>query len=528
MGKNMNSFNDFGLPPALLTALEAMEFKSPTPIQAQAIPAALLGKDILAIAPTGTGKTGAFGIPALAFLYPQPGKQVLVLAPTRELAAQIHKFIRKLGETLNIKSTLISGGESYRRQRDEVKAGADVIIATPGRLMEHIDCGMPLEKISVLVLDEVDRMLDMGFAPQVEQIVKRLGPERQTFLFSATMPPEILKLANKYLKDPVRVQINQATEKPKITEETIDTNDVEKPRLLQDHVEARPGKILIFANTQGRVEQVARRLTQSGQPAGCMHGGRTHGERKMALESFRTGQIRILVATDVAARGIDVSDIETVINYDYPATQEDYLHRIGRTGRIGREGTAISFMDPRRRPRGYRRPPVAGAFGKRPPLKRPLQRFTAHPPAAHGPVPAKAAVAPKPTAPQAAAATGAKPDFKPRPRPQGEFRPSERPERPRGFKPGGFKPRGERPERPAFKPRGDRPAFRADDRRPGRPPFRRDEREDRGRSLKIFREGEEIRKTRGKPITFQKTPGKPFTRSTMNAVRRPKPKHPSA
>lgn len=479
-----------------------MEFKTPTPIQLQAIPSAMLGKDILAIAPTGTGKTGAFGIPAMAFLYPQPGKQVLILAPTRELAAQIHKFLRKLGDALDLRSTLIVGGESFRRQRDEVKGGVDFIIATPGRLMEHFDLGMPIEKISVLVLDEVDRMLDMGFAPQVEQIVKRLGPERQTFLFSATMPPEILKLANKYLKDPVRVQVNQSTEKPKITEETIDTNDVEKPRLLQDHVEARPGKILVFANTQGRVEQVARRLTQSGQPAGCMHGGRTHGERKAALESFRTGQTRILVATDVAARGIDVSDIETVINYDYPATEEDYLHRIGRTGRIGREGTAISFLDPKRRPRrgGFgKRPQVPGAFGrKRAPQPRPPKKFSAHPaPAAHGVVAAtKRDFKPK---------SDFKPrrDFQARPRPKGDFRP-----------PGDFRPR-ERPERPrGFKPREERP---------GRPPFRRDQLQDRGRSLKIFREGEEIRHTRGKAITFTKPPVKPFTRSGAGSVRRPKP-----
>ncbi len=509
----MSTFKDFGLPPPLLSALEAMDFKTPTPIQSQAIPAALLGKDILAIAPTGTGKTGAFGIPVLSYLYPQPGKQVLILAPTRELAAQIHKFMRKLGETLDLHSTLIVGGESFRRQRDEVKAGVDFIIATPGRLMEHIDLGMPIDRINVLILDEVDRMLDMGFAPQVEQIVKRLGPERQTYLFSATMPPEILKLANKYLKDPVRVQVNQITEQPKITEETIDTNDVEKPRLLQDHVEARPGKILIFANTQGRVEQVARRLTQSGQPAGCMHGGRTHGERKAALESFRTGQTRILVATDVAARGIDVSDIETVINYDYPATQEDYLHRIGRTGRIGREGTAISFMDPKRRPRGMRRPHVPGAFGKkRSQPARPPKRPIHHPaprPAAHGVI----AKAPAPVM-----TAKPKPDFKPRP--QTKFQ--SRPERPRGFKPMG------RPDRPAFKPRGgrpNRPAFRADDRRTGRPPFRRDERANRGRSLKIFREGEEIRHTRGKPIAFSKPAAKPFTRSNTGAVRRPKPRH---
>jgi superfamily II DNA/RNA helicase len=346
----VENFSEFGLPAALADALKALEFTVPTPIQAAAIPPAMLGKDILAIAPTGTGKTGAFSIPIAHFLYPQPGKQVLILAPTRELAAQIHRFFRKLGDALDLQGVLIVGGESFGRQKKQVKLGVDYIIATPGRLNDHIQQGMPTGKIGILVLDEVDRMLDMGFAPQVEEIVQSLGPERQTFLFSATLPPEIVGLANKYLKDPVRVNVlGNPAEAPKIHEERIDTTDAEKPGLLVEEVAKRTGKIIVFANTQGRVEQVTRRLEQSGHPAQCIHGARTHRERKSALDAFRSGEVRILVATDIVARGIDVADIEHVINFDYPATKEDYLHRIGRTGRIGKEGSAVTFVDARRK-----------------------------------------------------------------------------------------------------------------------------------------------------------------------------------
>ncbi len=457
----MKTFGEFGLPPALVQALDAMEFKAPTPIQALAIPPAMEGKDILAIAPTGTGKTGAFGIPALAFLYPQPGKQVLVLAPTRELAAQIHKFLRKMCDALDLQSVLIVGGEPFGRQKSQVKRGVDLIIATPGRLWDHIEQGMPIQNIGVMVLDEVDRMLDMGFAPQVEQIASKLSAERQTYLFSATLPPEIVRLVNKYLKDPVKVNVTgNPAEAPKIKEERIDTTDAEKPQLLVEQVEARTGKILVFANTQGRVEQVARRLEGAGHPAACMHGGRTHRERKGALDAFRSGEVRVLVATDIAARGIDVADVEHVINYDYPATKEDYLHRIGRTGRIGKEGSAITFVDPKRKRMSERRPfspRVEGAFGRQ--MKREQGRPGPRPPF-------------RPNA-RPDFQPGFKPDFQRGDRPAfGGGRPDFKP----GFRPGGdrpaFRPGGDRPgfqprgERPAFRPTGDRPAFKPEFQKP--------------------------------------------------------------
>jgi ATP-dependent RNA helicase RhlE len=351
------TFADLTLPQPLALGLDAIEFKNPTPIQTSVIPGALKGRDVLGIAPTGTGKTGAFGIPALAFLYPQPGKQVLILAPTRELAAQIFRFLRKLSDRLNVKGSLLVGGESFGRQRKECQAGVDFMVATPGRLIDHVTRGLDLGKVSMLVLDEVDRMLDMGFAPQVEQIVRALPPQRQTFLFSATMPKEIVRLADQYLKNPLKVTVEiSAATKPKIQEENIQTTDAEKPQLLLEQIANREGKILIFANTQGRVEQITRRLNSSGQPASSIHAGRTNGERKYALECFRRGEVRILVATDVVSRGIDVADIEHVINYDYPQTHEDYLHRIGRTGRIGKEGKAVTFLDEKRAPRRPRAP----------------------------------------------------------------------------------------------------------------------------------------------------------------------------
>lgn len=339
-------FKEFGLPPQLVEGLTKLGFSIPTPIQMQSIPAAMAGKDVLAIAPTGTGKTGAFGIPALANIATQTEKQLLVLAPTRELAAQIFKFLSSVLPSNKVRGALLVGGESIRRQYFDWTAGVDYIVATPGRLMDHVGRGLDLKHIGILVLDEVDRMLDMGFAPQIEEIVKTVPVERQTLFFSATMPPEIQKLVARYLKEPVRITVGAKKEDaPKIREERIQAKGYEKIELLHEKVKAHTGKILVFTRTQMFTDRVAEQLEVFGIEAARLHGGRTQAERTRALDAFRRGRVRVLVATDIAARGIDVADIEVVINFDRAATQEDHTHRIGRTGRCGKEGLAITFID---------------------------------------------------------------------------------------------------------------------------------------------------------------------------------------
>lgn len=346
-------FKEFGLPTTLLEDLNRLAFVVPSPIQAQGIPAAMSGKDILAIAPTGTGKTGAFAIPAIANVISQNEKQVLILAPTRELAAQIFQFLSQVSTKSKVKGTLLVGGESFRHQQAAWSAGVDFIVATPGRLMDHVGRGLDLKHIGVLVLDEVDRMLDMGFAPQIEEIAKTINTDRQTLFFSATLPSQIQKLAQKYLKDPVRITISGTAENaPKIKEQRIPASGYEKNRVLIETANAYQGKMIVFTRTQLGAERVAEILREAGVETGRLHGGRTQDERRRSLDAFRRGLFRVLVATDIAARGIDVLDIEVVVNFDRAATQEDHLHRIGRTGRCGKEGLAITFVDGRNPGRG--------------------------------------------------------------------------------------------------------------------------------------------------------------------------------
>lgn len=368
MQTQTQDFKSFGLPEPLVQTLDSIGFKVPTAIQAAGIPEALKGKDILAIAPTGTGKTGAFGIPAIASISTQTEKQVLILAPTRELAAQIFQFFESANPGKKLKGALLVGGESFRRQFFDWKDGVDYMVATPGRLMDHIEQGLDLKHIGILVLDEVDRMLDMGFSRQIEQIAKSVPKERQTLLFSATLPPDIQKIAQKYLKDPVRINANRDPKDVKpIREERIQVPRAEKPDMLLAQVRLREGKILIFTRTQHGTEDVADLLEKEGVPVARLHGGRTQSERKRSFEAYRKGLVRILVATDIAARGLDVPDIEVVINYDRAATQEDHLHRIGRTGRCGKKGVALTFVDGPQRG-GYR------SSGGRPPGGRPQGR----------------------------------------------------------------------------------------------------------------------------------------------------------
>ncbi len=349
--KDFNYFNDLGLPGELNYDLNQMGFKQPTPIQKAAIPLALQGKDILGTAQTGTGKTGAFGIPMLSSVYQTPGKQGLILAPTRELAAQIFKVMSQMAKRSGILGVLVVGGESFPRQQRELTRDWDFIVATPGRLNDHLDSqSVDLSGISLVVLDEADRMLDMGFLPQIESVLKTAPKQRQTMLFSATLPNSVLKLASRFLKNPARVEIAHSEQsKPKIKEEIVRTSSANKNQALVKELEKRKGKVLVFVKTQDRTHRVARLLELKGHRVSILHGGRNQGQRKKALSQFRMGSHPILVATDIAGRGIDISDIGHVINFDLPANREDYIHRIGRTGRFGAEGIALTFLTERDR-----------------------------------------------------------------------------------------------------------------------------------------------------------------------------------
>lgn len=346
--EKFQTFRELSLPESLTQALDKMDFLVPTPVQEAAIPAALEGRDILATAQTGTGKTGAFGVPLLANLFPHPSEQALVLAPTRELAAQILKVLEQMCVGMKMYGMLMVGGDSFERQVRELRKGVDFIIATPGRLNDHLERRtLTLNKVTILVLDEVDRMLDMGFAPQIARIVRHVPKERQTMLFSATLPPEVMGLTSKLLNDPVRIEIGSSeTPVSTVKQEIMHTSQQDKLKLLAKVLETIEGKILVFVRTQTKADQVTQVLERAKHKVVCMHGGLRNTQRKDALKQYHSGAVRIMVATDLAGRGIDVADIEHVINYDIPANREDYIHRIGRTGRYGKSGSAVTFVTP--------------------------------------------------------------------------------------------------------------------------------------------------------------------------------------
>jgi superfamily II DNA/RNA helicase len=343
------SFEQFQLPPQLVKALTDLNFITPTPIQEKAIPIGLTGKDIMGMAQTGTGKTAAFGIPIVERLLKNPRENALILAPTRELAVQIHDFMRSLTrQTPHISSALLIGGLSMRMQNKSLSQRPRIIIATPGRLTDHLNSKAQLLSHTVmLVLDEADRMLDMGFAPQLQKIRKFLPRERQTFMFSATFPKNIKQLANEYLKDPVEVSAGEVSRPVlKIKQEVVETTVKDKNNKLVDELTKREGSVLIFARTKSRTDRLTKFLHDSGFQVTKIHGDCSQAQRQKSIDSFRAGRIRILVATDIASRGIDVPDIGHVINYDLPQAPEDYVHRIGRTGRNGKEGHALCLLTP--------------------------------------------------------------------------------------------------------------------------------------------------------------------------------------
>ena len=346
----MNNFSDLVTSPVLRANLARQAFKEPTPVQAQAIPPALLGKDIVATAQTGTGKTLAFALPIIERLAGQ-GKaagtkpQALILSPTRELAIQIDEAFSRIGAGSGIRSAVVVGGMSESKQLQTLRRGAQVIIATPGRLCDFLDRKLvSLETVGIVVLDEADRMLDMGFLPAVESILKKTAAQKQTLFFSATLEGGAERLIHKYMKDPVRITVGSTTRPADSIEMHVYEVDADrKVGLLHAMLDNETGSFLVFARTKHGAERLAKKVSGLGFKATAIHGDRSQNQRNMALKGFQDGFYRVLVATDVAARGIHVDNIAHVVNFDLPQAPEDFIHRVGRTGRAGSLGIATTF-----------------------------------------------------------------------------------------------------------------------------------------------------------------------------------------
>lgn len=343
----MTKFKKLGVPSIMLETLTKMNFINPTPIQEQAIPVALQGHDILGSAQTGTGKTASFAIPMINHLLNNKDSSALILLPTRELASQVLEAANKmLGNACNIKSALLIGGDSMVKQLQQLKRRPRIIVGTPGRINDHLSRkSLNLKSADFLVLDETDRMLDMGFGIQLDEIAKFLPKERQTLMFSATMPKNIVSLSKKYLTKPVRIAIGNDNEvAAKIQQEIIKTTDTNKYSDLVNQINVREGSLLVFVKTKFGADRLAVKLNKESFSAGAIHGDLRQSKRERVISDFRKQKFRILVATDIAARGLDIPHIENVVNYDLPQCPEDYIHRIGRTGRAGAEGVAINFL----------------------------------------------------------------------------------------------------------------------------------------------------------------------------------------
>jgi len=349
------TFGDLGLIEPLQAALSAQNYNHPTPIQAQAIPHVLAGRDLLGIAQTGTGKTAAFALPILQLLSesPRPARfrepRVLVVAPTRELAIQIGEAFAVYGKQIRFRQTVIYGGVGQRPQVQALARGVDVLVATPGRLLDLMNQRhLSLQSVEFLVLDEADRMLDMGFIHDVRKIVAALPRQRQTLFFSATMPSAVAGLAGGILSDPVKVSVTpSATTVERIEQGVYFVRAADKRRLLTEVLQDRAlSRVIVFSRTKHGANRIAEHLEKASIGAEAIHGNKSQAARHRALEAFKSGRVRVMVATDIAARGIDVDGVSHVINFDLPNVPEDYVHRIGRTARAGAAGVAISFCDP--------------------------------------------------------------------------------------------------------------------------------------------------------------------------------------
>jgi ATP-dependent RNA helicase RhlE len=350
------SFDTLGLSPVLLRALTEQGYTTPTPIQAAAIPVVLTGRDLLAGAQTGTGKTAAFALPLLERLFatntPAPAgtkrrARALILTPTRELAAQVHESLRAYGKHVRMHSTTIFGGVGMGPQVDALRRGVDVIVATPGRLIDHLDRRTTdLSGIEMLVLDEADRMLDMGFLPAIRRILGVLPKQRQTLLFSATFADEIKQIANQFMRNPQEIQVSARNSVVSTVTHRVHPVDATRKRDLLFHLLAQDSRrqTLVFSRTKHGSDKLCTFLEKSGLRTAAIHGNKSQNARTKALQDFKNGKITVLVATDIAARGLDIDQLPMVVNFDLPMVAEDYIHRIGRTGRAGAEGVAVSLV----------------------------------------------------------------------------------------------------------------------------------------------------------------------------------------
>ncbi|MDW7645952.1 MAG: DEAD/DEAH box helicase [Desulfuromonadales bacterium] len=342
------SFHSFQLHPQVAAGVSAAGYSTPTPIQTQAIPPVMAGRDVMGLAQTGTGKTAAFALPILNRLMDGPRGQVraLIIAPTRELAEQIHGAITNLGEQTRLRSLTVYGGVNINPQIQKLKRGAEIVVACPGRLLDHIRQGtIDLSRLEVLVLDEADQMFDMGFFPDIRRILAHLPAKRQTLLFSATMPAEIRKLSSEVLRDPLTVQVDRVSPATTVSHALYPVaQHLKTDLLLQLLQHTDTGSVLVFTRTKHRAKRLGLQLEKAGYKAASLQGNLSQNRRQAALDGFRDGSFQILVATDIAARGIDVSQVSHVVNYDIPDTPETYIHRIGRTGRAARSGDAFTLV----------------------------------------------------------------------------------------------------------------------------------------------------------------------------------------
>lgn len=341
------TFNDLGLSKALEQTLSNLKYMNPTPIQEQAIPIALTGNDILGSAQTGTGKTFSFVIPLIQKIATGEKHSALILTPTRELASQVISVVHELlGNKKNIFTALLIGGEKMSNQLRQLKRNPQIIVGTPGRINDHLKRrSLKLHQTDMLVLDETDRMLDMGFGVQIETIINRMPKKRQTLMFSATLPKNIVKASEKYLSNPTRIEIKRTRDNAiKIKEDFIHINEDKKYDTLIEELEKRNGTVILFVKTKRKAEKLSKRLTKEKHSSNYVHGDLKQRQREAIIKKFRNYEYRIMVATDLAARGLDIPHIEHVINYDLPQCPEDYTHRIGRTGRAGAEGSSLCMI----------------------------------------------------------------------------------------------------------------------------------------------------------------------------------------